>query len=144
MLTKNEKKVLSILINNARVSDSEISNKIGITPQGVRKIRKKLENNYINQYRTIVDYDKIGIKVFAIAQIKLLNTELLKSKNIIGAFEINEANLTHILILGFNSLEEVDDYKRFIKKDALIQKMNLISNKGMLKNSPVELIRNQL
>ncbi len=143
-LTKNEKKVLSILAGNGRITDSEISSKIMISPQGVRKIRKKLENDFIQEYRTIINYEKIGINVFAIIQIKVLNKDILNNKNIIGAFEINESNITHILIIGFASLEELDEYKIKIAKDAEIQKINVVSKKGFLKHSPVELIKNQL
>jgi DNA-binding Lrp family transcriptional regulator len=143
-LTNNEKKTLAMLISNARVTDSEIASKIRISPQGVRKIRKKLEKSHIQEYRTIIDYEKMGINVFAIAQIKVLNKDILNSKNIIGAFEINEANITHILILGFASLEELDEYKVKIAKDAEIQKMNVVSRKGFLKNSPADLIKSRL
>ncbi len=143
-LTKNEKKVLSILAGNAKTTDSEISSEIRISPQGVRKIRKKLENNFIKEYRTIINYEKIGINVFAIVQLKILNRDILDNKNIIGAFEINESNITHILIIGFASLEELDEYKIRIVKDAEIQKINVVSKKGFLKHSPVELIRSQL
>jgi len=144
MLTKNDKKALGLLLDNARVSDSEIASKIGLSPQGVRKIRMKLEKEYIQEYRTILNYEKIGINVFAIAQIKVLNREMLKGKHVIGEFEINEADISHILILGFSSIEELDDYKKQIAKDAEIQKINVISRKGFLKNSPVELIKTLL
>ncbi|MBM3200667.1 winged helix-turn-helix transcriptional regulator, partial [Candidatus Woesearchaeota archaeon] len=143
-LTKNEKKVLSILIDDAKISDSEIASRIKISPQGVRKIRKKLEEEYIKEYRTIVDYEKIGIRVFAIAQIKVLNRDVLDDRHIIGAFEVNEADVTHIMVLGFGSLEELDAYKMSIVKHAEIRKINVISKMGFLKNSPVELIKGNL
>ncbi|MBR9691579.1 winged helix-turn-helix transcriptional regulator [Candidatus Woesearchaeota archaeon] len=143
-ITKNEKKVLSILLDNAKTTDSEIAARLKITPQGVRKIRIKLEKEYIRQYRTIINYKEFGINVLAIAQIKIMNKDLLNNKHIIGAFEINEADITHILILGFKSLEELDEYKIKISKDAEIQKLNILSNKGLLKNSPNELIKEHL
>ena len=133
-----------MLIENAKATDSDIASKIKISPQGVRKIRKKLEKDYIQRYQTILNYEKVGINVFAITQIKVLNKDILSSKNIIGAFEINEANITHILILGFASLEDLDEYKVRISKDAEIQKINIVSQKGFLKNSPMELIKGQL
>ena len=140
-LTHNEKKTLNLLLENARITDSEIATKIGITPQGVRKIRKKLENNYIKEYRTIVDYGKIGINTFAIAEIRIKNKKILSNKHIIGAFEVNEGNITHFLILGFGSLEDLDDFKIRIRDAADIQKIYVISKKGLLKNSPVELVK---
>ena len=39
-LSHNEKEVLKLLIDNGRVTNTEISNKLGITAQGVGKIRK--------------------------------------------------------------------------------------------------------
>jgi len=143
-LTKNEKKALTMLMSDARVTDSDMASKMRISPQGTRKIRKRLEKSHIQEYRTIIDYEKIGINVFAIAQIKILNKDILKSKNVMGAFEINEADITHILILGFASLEELDGYKVKIAKDAEIRKMNVVSRKGFLKNSPVDLIKSKL
>jgi len=143
-LNKNEKKTLTLLLDNARVTDSEIAVNVGITPQGVRKIRKKLEGNYIDGYRTIVNYEKIGVTTFAIAEMRITNRNVLKDKHIVGAFEVNEANITHILILGFSSLEDLDDYKVIIKNHAQLQKLYVISKKGMLKNSPVELIKTRI
>jgi len=143
-LTQNEKKILSILVDHAKTTDSEIASKIKISPQGVRKIRQKLEEGYIKEYRTIVDYEKVGIYVFAIAQIKAINRDILNDKHIIGAFEINEADVTHIIILGFASLEDLEEYKLNIAEHAEIKRMNVVSKKGFLKNSPVELIKEQL
>jgi len=146
-LTKNEKKILSMLIDNAKISDSQIATRIKITPQGVRKIRKKLEENYITEYRTIINYDLLGIKVFAIVQMKIHNNSILTEKNntnIIGAFEINEEGVTHVIILGFCSLEELDRYKRKIRNDGEIKQISVLSKEGFLKNSPVSLIKRQL
>lgn len=143
-LTKNEKRVLSILSDDARITDSEIASRMGITPQGIRKIRKRLEREFINEYRAIIDYEKIGINVFAIIQLKVLNKSILNNKNIIGAFEINESNITHILITGFSTLEELDEYKMKMAKDAEIQRINVVSKIGFLKNSPIGLIKRLL
>ncbi|HIH32116.1 TPA: winged helix-turn-helix transcriptional regulator [Candidatus Woesearchaeota archaeon] len=143
-LTSNDKKVFLALLDNARITDSDISCRIKITPPGVRKIRKKLEEHYIQEYRTIVDYEKMGITVFAIIQIKTVNKNILNNEKIIGAFEINESNITHLLIAGFASLEDLDEYKRTIVKDAEIQNIHVVSKKGFLKNSPKNLIRSQI
>ena len=143
-LSDREKKVLSFLIENARVSDSEIAQEIKITPQGVRKIRKKLERRHIVKYRTIVDYRTLGISVFAIAQVCSKNKDMLTNKHIIGAFEVNEGGVTHVLIMGFASVDEVDSFKKEIRGEAEIVKMYLLSNQYLLKNSPDGLILSYL
>lgn len=143
-LSENERKVLLYLLDNAKATDSEIAAKIGITPQGVRKIRLKLESNYIDQYRTIINYEKIGIEVFAIAEMKVHNKSILTEKHIIGAFEVNEALVTHIFILGFSSLQDLDEYKVQVQHAAEIQNIYVVSKRGILHNSPVELMKYML
>ena len=143
-LTRNERNVLSELVDSARKSDSEIAQAAGMTPQGVRKIRLKLEKEYIREYRTVIDYEKLGIGVFAIVQARIRNRQVLSDRHIIGAFEVNESRVTHILILGFGSIEELDEYKRRIAQQAEIQKINIVSKLGFLKNSPKDLIKSRL
>lgn len=154
-LTKNERFVLKDLIDNGRISDTSISKKLKISTQAVRKIRKKFENNgIIKKYSAIVDYEKIGIKAFAIVQLKITEkglkekVDLFNSPNIIGSFKLPETNVTNIFIAGFESLEELDDYFTKIKEKYSglieIQKMNVFSNSGLMKNSPAELLKKKI
>lgn len=143
-LTINEKKVLKLLIEDARSTDSEIARKLKISPPGVRKIRKKLEIDYIKEYRTIIDYEKIGIEIFAIAHVKILDQEMLKSRNIIGAFEINQSDISHILILGFNNINNLDLFKRKNKEKLIFSQIYTLSKESFLKNSPTNLIKDEL
>lgn len=154
-ITKNEKFVLKELIDNGRISDTSIAKKLKISTQAVRKIRKKFENNkIIKKYSAIINYEKIGIKAFAIVQLKItekgLKTkmDLFKSPNIIGSFKLPETNITNIFIAGFNSIEELDSYFSKIKEKYSglieIQKMNIFSNIGLMKNSPAELLKKKI
>jgi len=154
-LTKNEKFVLKELIENGRVSDTSIANRLKISAQAVRKIRKKFENNrIIKKYSVVIDYEKIGIKAFAVVQLKITErglkekVDLFNSPNIIGSFKLPETNITNIFITGFESLEELDDYFAKIKKKYSglieIQKINIFSNSGLMKNSPIELLKKKI
>ncbi len=151
-LTKNEKFVLKELIDNGRTSDSSVAKKLKISVQAVRKIRKKFEGNgIIKKYSTIIDYEKIGIKAFAIVQMKITEkglkakTNLFESPNIIGSFKLPETNITNIFIAGFSSLESLDDYFTKLKQKYSglieIQKINVFSNVGLMKNSPAGLLK---
>lgn len=154
-LTKNEKFVLTQLIDNGRVSDTSIAEKLKISTQAVRKIRKKFENNkIIKKYSAIIDYEKIGIKAFAVVQLKITEKglkakiDLFNSPNIIGSFKLPETNITNIFIAGFESLEELDHYFAEIKREYSglieIQKINILSNNGLMKNSPAELLKKKI
>jgi len=151
-LTKNDKFVLNRIIENGRISDTDISKKLKISVQAVRKIRKKIEDNgIIKGYAPLIDYEKIGIKAFAVVQLKVSekvlkkNFELFESPNIIGSFKLPETNITNIFIAGFSSLEELDTYFAEIKEKYAgiieIQKINIFSNIGLMKNSPRELLK---
>ena len=121
-LTRNEKTVLKSLIVNGRISDSEIAKKLGITAQAVGKIRRKLEKmELIKGYTTLVDYEKLGIKVFAVALFKYAHEyvgklgdedikERIRGPHIINFYRVPEGDVTHIVVYGFRSLDELDNY----------------------------------
>ena len=151
-LTKNEKVVLKKLVDNGRARDTSIAKKLHISVQAVRKIRNKLEaSGMIKRYSTIIDYEKVGIKAFAIVELKTTSKtsiDLFESPNIIGSFMLPETNITNIFIAGFGSLEELDSYFAKVKVkysgQVELQKIHIISNIGMMKNSPVELLKKKI
>lgn len=152
-LNKNERLVLTQLIEDGRATDASIARKIGITTQAVRKIRKKLESSgIIKRYNTIIDYEAIGLKAFAIAMIKItekgwnnFNEKIVQNcPYIIGAFKVPEGDVTHIFIYGFDSLEKLDKYFQSINQKLCglmeIKKVHIFSNSSFLKNSPVQVL----
>jgi DNA-binding Lrp family transcriptional regulator len=61
-LTKNEKKILKLLIDNAKLSDTSIAQELNISSQAVGRIRKKLEEEVIKKYSIELDLEKLGLK----------------------------------------------------------------------------------
>lgn len=154
-LSRNEKTVLKTLVDNGRASDTSIAKKLKVSPQAVRKIRKKFEAiGLIKEYTAVIDYEKIGVNGFAIVQLKITGknaetkTDLFKSPNIIGSFRLPETNITNIFIAGFTSIKELDNYFAKLKQDYAglieIQKINVFSNTGLMKNSPKQLLKNKI
>jgi DNA-binding Lrp family transcriptional regulator len=155
-LTKNEKKVLKLLLENARISDSSIAEKLKISSQAVGKIRRKLESTIIDSYTINLNYSKLGIKTFAIALAKLtpegldkgeleVEKKLLDNPNIIQVFRLPHGSLTHSILYGFKDVDELDEFFHSSQKKKDLH--NFIENKELLtfshnsliKNSPVEL-----
>jgi len=155
-LTKNDRRVLKILIENGRIPDADIARSLNITPQAVGKIRRKLESNgIIKGYSTIVDYEKLGIHVLAIALFKFTQEsrrmlreedidERIKGPHIIDFYRVPEGDVTHIVTYGFRSLEELDHYFHILQTErghiSEIKKLYILSAKSMRKNSDKELI----
>ncbi|HIE33548.1 MAG TPA: Lrp/AsnC family transcriptional regulator [Candidatus Altiarchaeales archaeon] len=156
-LTRNDKRVLKFLIRNGRAQDSDIAKELKITPQAVGKIRKKLESSgVIKGYSTIIDYGKLGINVIAIALFKFTPEarktilteedidERIKGPHIINFYRIPEGDVTHIVVYGFRSLEELDHYFHVLQTErghiSEIKKLYILSTKSLRKNSDQELL----
>jgi len=153
-LTKNEKKALKLMLENAKISDSAIANKLHISSQAVGKIRRKLESTVIESYTLNLNYSRLGINAFAIALAKLteegldkgeLDVEdiLLKTPHIVQIFRLPHGSYTHAIIYGFRDVEELDDFFHSPKQKQELH--NYIENKelftfshhSLVKNSPI-------
>ena len=93
--TKNEKKVLKLLLVNSRISDTEIANNLKISSQAVGKIRRKLEQSVVESYGINLNYSKLGIQTFALALSKLN-----KSGQELGELEIEQLLLENPHVAG--------------------------------------------
>ena len=154
-LTRNERRVLEFLLENGRANDTELAEKLNITSQAIGKIRKKLETSgVIKGYSTIIDYEKIGVKVFAVALFKFIPevwktmkdkdvTERIHGSNIINFYRIPEGDVTHIVMYGFRSLDELDHYFHVLQTErghiSEIRKLYIFSAKSLKKDSANDL-----
>lgn len=103
------------------MSDSSIAKKLNISSQAVGKIRRKLEEGYIQSYTTNLNYAKLGIQTFAVALAKItsegldlgeleLEQKLLHNPHSIHVYRLPSQNITHIIIYGFRDTEELDRF----------------------------------
>ncbi len=155
-LTKNEKKVLKLLLGNARISDSAIAEKLKISSQAVGKIRRKLEREVIDSYTLHLNYSKLGVKTFAIALCKLtsegldkgeleVEKKLLDSPNIIQIYRLPHGSLTHAILYGFKDVDELDNFfhspqsKKELHNFIENQELFTFSHNSLIKNNPVQL-----
>lgn len=120
-LTDNEKKVLKILLRDARRTDKKISTKLGISNQAVGRIRKKLEKEYIQNYGVILNNSKLNLGVFAISFSRLkkealdegeleVEEKMKKEPNILQIYKIPDASRTYILNYSFRDMEELERF----------------------------------
>jgi len=157
-LTKNEKKVLNLLLDNARITDSTIATKLNISSQAVGKIRKKLEKTVIESYSINLNYSKIGVHIFALAFSKLTQDGLDKGeleiekklhsiKNIINVYRLPNSSATHIILYGFKNIEELDEFfhsqknKQEIFKYIENKEIHSFSHNSLIKNDSKNLFK---
>lgn len=104
--TKNEKKVLKLLLENSRLSDKIMSQKLGITSQAVGRIRKHLEKTIIKKYSIELDLKKLGINLFETRKFKIIPNETYPN---INKFEEEITKIPHCYFLA-RTTEGINTY----------------------------------
>lgn len=77
-----DRKLLNYLQENARISNAELARRIELSPPGLQKrVRKLEESGIIDQYATILNPEKVGYDMICFVQITLVRhqTEFLKN-----------------------------------------------------------------
>jgi len=129
-LSKTEKEFISSLFKDASKTDSDIANEIGVSKASVSRIRKKLiEEKVLVDFTPIIDFEKIGIKLFAMVTFDWGNfkdqkvTEqmqefLVKNPHTILLTEGESVDgLNYLLYLGFEDLEDYHEYFSSFRKN---------------------------
>ena len=155
-LTKNDKYVLKQLIEHGRISDSSTAKKLGITPQGVLKIRNKLEDlGIIEGYIPKINYKMLGINVLVLAIVKFLpetwseyseaeiREKVKQHRYIIWGCRIPESDATHIFLYGFKNIKQMDEHfvrvQTKLSKIIEIKRIYNFSVEQVIKDSPLGL-----
>ena len=127
-LTENEKKVLKQIINEGRVSDTDMADDMTISQQAVYQIRKRLEDaGIIKGYSAIIDFKKIGVNIFTFVGIDIrpkywdrfkeseISNKLKKLPCIYGLFRTPASDISYILTFGFKDMLESDRFMKHVE-----------------------------
>ena len=123
-LTKNEKKVLKLLVDNAKLSDTSIANQLNISSQAIGKIRRKLEEEIIEKYTVELDLKKLGLNLFIVGKAEV-GGECRKSRHEIEKILTGVPQTVEISkltegknVYSFASLfKNIHDLKEFVGSD---------------------------
>lgn len=67
-----DKKILSILQEDARISNIELAERVNLSPTPcARRVRQLMEDGYIERYITIIDKEKIGLNLVVFLAVSL-------------------------------------------------------------------------
>ena len=114
-LNQSERKVLTLLEENCRLSANQIAKKTRLSPEGVLKMIKRLEEaRVITRFNTKINYARVGYKIYPV-HIKLLklNTAIISEiKEIISKHKTcawyTFCEGEYDLLLSFKILSEKD------------------------------------
>lgn len=72
LLDKTDRKILSILQRNGRLTNQEIADRVALSPSPcLRRIRRLEESGVIRQYVALLDAEKIGLGLLAYVNVRL-------------------------------------------------------------------------
>jgi DNA-binding Lrp family transcriptional regulator len=127
-LSKHEKSMIKLLLDNGRITDREASKELNISPQACGKIRKKLEEKgIIVGYTCALNLKKVGIEAFAFLEIKFSAKFFDELKEIDVFNKItrgfgflfccipSDPEISIISLLAFRNISEMDEYTRKLK-----------------------------
>ncbi len=122
-LTRNEQIVLKKIIERAKIPDSAIAKKMGLSQQAIFKIRHKLEQiGIIKGYVPVIDFKKIGIETLVVLGIKFtpyawekyseekISEKIRKIPQVMLSYRIPESSISHLLVMGFRNIAHKDMY----------------------------------
>ncbi len=122
-LTKNDKKILQILNNNARASVSEISRKTGIPRDSVNyRINRLIKSKVISFFHTVIDPIQLGHPIFSYVNITLNNFD---QEEKLYSFMKSHPNIVYvakttgkwdcIIAISAKSLEDFDNVLKEVR-----------------------------
>lgn len=149
-LTFSEKNVLISLVKNSNVSCKKMSSSLpglNLTSAGAYMVKNRLEDqNIIKRYNINLDYEKLGVNIFAfiflipkpesLKQEDILIKKCRDSLNVIDCYRLNEEVA---MFCGFRNLNELEDYCDGIRDKfsdfVQIKNVFIISPRGIIKES---------
>jgi len=153
--TKNEQKTLELILDNAKIKNQEIADQLGLTSQAIGKIRGNLrKKNILKGYEAIVDYENMGIRLFALSLVKIMPkafrkynkdeiNKIIQPPNVIALFTVPQTTITHIILYAFRNIAEYDHYFRTLQEKLAglmeVKESYVFSNNSFIKNSPRDL-----
>lgn len=93
-IDKIDLKILKILQEEGRITNLELSNKIGLSPAPtLERVRKLERNSYIDSYHAVINEKVLGIGIQAVIQVSLTR----QLDNAIASFQKKVLNLKEVV-----------------------------------------------
>jgi len=141
-LSENERKVLKELILNSRATDTEVSNRTGISTTGVGKIRKKLESSgLICRYVPHLSLEKLGFGCMLLLLMRIEDGDdalsLFDGPNLISALRLCTSEYTHLALYAFKDATQASRFMHSLRRENRgileVMEAHIISPRNVIK-----------
>ena len=124
MIDSTDKKILTILQDNGRITNSRLAQEIGLSPPAVLERVRRLESSgVIDKYVAVLDRKKAGFEIQTIVMVCLSHHQIQSLENVIKRLTSMEEVLECYQLTG-----EVDFLLKVVVKD-MESYTNFVNNK---------------
>lgn len=155
-LSEKEKTFLLCILDRGNITDTEIAKETGLSKSTCSRIRKKMEDNMIQEYIPIVPLDKVGISVFLVLTFQWSAfdnesvtekafSEFKKDPRVVFLANGEGSTSSSVMFIAFEDLEQYHTYLKDFRKNygKYAHEINtlLLPSKEVLKNDFTEVIK---
>ena len=118
-----DKKMLSLLEQNARISNAELAEKVNLSPTPcLRRLRRLEDSGLIRGYSAVLDEKALGLQASALLFVNLEKNTKENAEQFEAALKLLPEVLECFVVAGRHDYilrivtRDLDDYERFIKE----------------------------
>ena len=136
-LDETDRRILHHLIENAKMPSKELARVLKIHPNTLLQRIKKLEKNkVIKKYMAVVDYDKIGMDMYAVVMIRIKKRGLENPKLLATVTAIPQVEALYAVTGGQDCIAIV----RAAGKESLVETLGKIQSDENILRTTTHLI----
>ena len=118
-----DRKILSLLEQNARISNAELADKVNLSPTPCLRRLRKLENSgLIRGYSAVLDEKALGLQASALVFVNLDKNTKENAEHFEAALKLLPEVMECFVVAGRHDYvlrivtRDLDDYERFVKE----------------------------
>lgn len=124
------KRILSVLLDDSRLSYRQIAKKVGVSAATVMNRVKELEKTVIKKYTTILDYEKLGYDVEVIIEIRISKGKLIEVEkeisnhpDIFAVYDVT-GDFDAVILARFPSRRKMDSFIKKLQTYNFVERTN--------------------
>lgn len=139
-IDKTDRKIISVLQNNSRLSFRKIAEKTGVSvATALNRVNRLNKEGVIKKYSAIIDYERLGYEMEAIVEVKIANKNsnpleiepfVLNHPNVHSVFTVSGV-LDHVILVKFQNRRQLND---FLKKLNSLPSIESSQTRFIMKN----------
>jgi len=125
-----DKSILSVLLDDSRLSYRQIAKKLGVSTATIMNRVKELEKDIIKKHTVILDYEKVGYDVEVLIEVRISKGKLLQVEkeianhpNVFAVYDIT-GDFDAAILARFPSRRKMDAFLKKIQTYDFVERTN--------------------